>query len=241
MTLPGLRSANNQALLTARILGQPTAVVLIDTCSLLDILRQPIRMNIPSGTIAGALRLAERSQSAPRTVWVIASEYVCKEWADHDGHTRDEVEAHIKMIDRQTDQVIAVAKQFPMVAHSQKLTLASLALHQQLHNVAARLLESAEVFQVQDNHVLSAHQRLIGALAPAKTGKQEINDCVIIEQYLALCRSLRSGSLTSPCIFVSSNTHDYGTPTALRSPLDSEFSAVNLTYAVNFDHALTLM
>ena len=182
-----------------------------------------------------------RTHASPGRAWIVASELVVEEWSSHAQHTKDEVEAHIKTTDRQVQQVLAAAQRLPILAQLSRWDLTSLKLPDELHNIAAGVLGCTEVLRSEQSHILSAHSRLINGYAPAKKGKQEYKDCVIVEQYLSLCRELRLGGLSTWCGFVSSNVNDYGTPAGLLPPLDADFAAVGLTFAVNFDAAFSLI
>jgi len=214
-------------------------VVLLDTCSLLDVVRQPTRTNIPSGTITAALTIAQRTRTNPRGAWIIASDLILEEWATRAQNISKDVEVQISKIERDVDQVLAAARLLPTVTQPPRLSLTGLRLHDELHDIAAQVLACAEILKGEPNEILNAHRRLVNGLAPAKKGKQEYKDCVIIEQYLSFCRDLRAGGLTTHCIFVTSNINDYGTPQGLLPPRDMEFAAVGLEFALNFDAALS--
>jgi hypothetical protein len=84
----------------------------------------------------------------------------------------------------------------------------------------------------------------MGGLKPAAIGKREAPDCLIIETCLALCRSLRSHGFRERCVFVSSNKADFyaeGSPLRPHEDLAGECSAIDLRFALAFDHALSIL
>jgi hypothetical protein len=83
-----------------------------------------------------------------------------------------------------------------------------------------------------------AVQRSINNIRPASKGKPELKDCIIIERYLKLCRQLPP---TITRLFISSNVNDYGKSLSLFSPLDQEFGAVGLNWALSFAHAHSML
>jgi PIN domain-containing protein len=216
--------------------------LLLDTCALLDIIRQPTRTNIPSATIAAAGQITRRASLQAGRVWIVVSELVSSEWSDHEESTTAELEHHIERLDREIGQLMTAANLLPATREtSLRLPLAILQIHQQLRGIAADVLVSAEILTTEDAYTNKAHIRLISGHAPAKKGKQEYKDCVIIEQYLGLCQELRSKGVTDKCVFISSNVNDYGTPAALIPPLNSDFKDVGLELAMNFAAAASLI
>jgi hypothetical protein len=75
--------------------------------------------------------------------------------------------------------------------------------------------------------------------APSARGKSESKDCLIIEHYLKLVTDLRAAGFVERVVFVSSNSNDYGKPTALRPPLDTQFGTAEIEYVNNFQWAVT--
>jgi hypothetical protein len=94
-----------------------------------------------------------------------------------------------------------------------------------------------------DSFHSKAGMRIFAGDAPAKPGKKviEANDCLLIEQYLELSRSLRSSGFTHRCVFVTSNTRDFGEPRAPRPPLDREFAIAKIDFVYDLAAADALI
>lgn len=66
-----------------------------------------------------------------------------------------------------------------------------------------------------------------------------MKDCVVIESYLDVTRTLRGAGLTTKIVFLSSNTSDYvgNSGSMLKPDLGTEFSSLNMEYAPNMGAA----
>ncbi len=64
------------------ILGDPSAMLYLDTCVFLDIVRSPIRESIDSNSARFAQTLIGKTKLSPRTLWLVTSATVETEWAE---------------------------------------------------------------------------------------------------------------------------------------------------------------
>jgi hypothetical protein len=112
------------------------------------------------------------------------------------------------------------------------LQFSGLQIAQRLHVVAEEIIGRAMVIAGNDGFHSKAGMRIFAGDAPAMPGKKvtEANDCLLIEQYLELCRRLRAQGFVHRCVFITSNTHDFGEPKAPRPPLDREFSDAKIDF-----------
>jgi hypothetical protein len=83
-----------------------------------------------------------------------------------------------------------------------------------------------------------ARARLAAGIKPGKRGSANLGDCLITEQLLELATQLRNAGFSRDIIFVSSNSKDYGGP-ILKSPLDSQFSSLEIDFYRDIEGAMT--
>ncbi len=100
------------------------------------------------------------------------------------------------------------------------------------------LLNIGITVKTDDARKVLAWDRASQARPPSSRGKPELNDCTIIEHYLAIAAQL--ADLNVPQVFVSSNTTDYGGGKAQLLPsLQDEFDTVELKWCSNLAWAVT--
>jgi len=215
------------------ILAIPAPLLLIDTCSLLDIIRQPFRDYIPLETITAAIRLAKRSNSEPKDLRIVILSIVENEIEDHISSVSNELAKFINQID---DTITRLNNAFSIIGPFRPIPLYKnqhLCLHDELVKISNSLLHEAMIIREDDSCRLRGLDRLCSNTPPSKKGSQA-KDCVIIEHYYELCRRLRDYGFNQPCVFTSSNTNDYLENGVLKHPLESEFKSLDLIYTKNF-------
>jgi hypothetical protein len=104
----------------------------------------------------------------------------------------------------------------------------------ELFSISETLLLESEVILQDDTLLAAAMKRVLNEHAPSSNGK-EAKDCVIIEHYLAMCAELRRLRVGDAIRFVTSNVNDFGTPGALRAPLDRQFLDPNVDMQLTMD------
>ncbi len=222
------------------IAASPAPVVLIDTCTVLDVIRAPQRES--TQVISAASNMTSRALVNPKQLWVVATELIDTEWKDNCQKVEDELTTHIKKIDSQLSDLRIAANYLHPVNPVERLTFGGLQLPMQLRRVAQSLLDSAILIAEEDNYILLARNRVRRGEPPAQKGKQEYKDCEIIEHYLAFCKELRNKGLQEKCVFTSSNTQDYcDSKKKLHLSLKTDFDALGLEYARDIAHAYSLV
>ena len=79
-----------------------------------------------------------------------------------------------------------------------------------------------------------AFARMNAGIAPAKRGKESSKDCLVYETYLEAARELRAAGLTTPIVFLSSNTNEYLEERRILKPeIAAEFSQLTMDYSPN--------
>ncbi|MBD1878197.1 PIN domain-containing protein [Coleofasciculus sp. FACHB-T130] len=218
----------------------PAPVVLIDTCTVLDVIRAPQRES--THIISAASNMTSRASVNPKQLWVVATELIDNEWKDNCQKVEDELTVHIKKIDSQHSNLRIAATYFHPVNLVKPLTLGGLKLPMHLRRVAQSLLDSAVLIADDGNYIIRARNRVRRGEPPAQKGKQEYKDCEIIEHYLAFCKELRDKGFREKCVFTSSNTQDYcDSKKKLHLSLQTDFDALGLEYARDIAHAYSLV
>src|SRR5580700_10795562 len=92
--------------LAQRILAERAPVLLLDTCSILDVVRVPLRQT--RGDLLGAAqRIVNRVHGLPRGLWIVISEQVYQEWQDNAPSVVGEVAATITRTEDAARRLIA--------------------------------------------------------------------------------------------------------------------------------------
>jgi PIN domain len=218
--------------LAQNILGNPAPVLLLDTCSIIDIIRVPIRPT-PRDLLGAAQKILDRAVRPQRRLWSIVNQQVVQEWDDNAAKVAGEVTATITRTEESARRLVATAR---YVAPSQSLSafsLGGLELEGLLIARSRSLLDGSAVLDDDETCLQRALDRMRKGIAPSSKGKPEYKDCHIIEHFLELAGRLRSRGFSDQIIFVSSNTEDYGKGPGACPPLDAEFGAVQLQFVTD--------
>lgn len=211
-------------------------VLCIDTCSVLDLLRDVTRDSISPANVRSGLALLRCAEETEELVVLIA-EQVSREIADHVQDTEDTSGAALSRFLAQAQRIHEVAVALGAegeleIAHIEGHTTRARLAFDRWETVATAIPQNAEL-------LARAWHRVQTNRSPAKRGKDSTKDCIVIEAYLEVAANLRALGMTAPIVFVSSNTKEYIAPGTSRIPedLDVDFSTVGLTYAPNFSAA----
>ena len=221
---------------TASLLARPKPLILLDTCSLLDIVRSAYRPNVNVSHLAGAQALLAKVRAGQ--ICVAATTTVEREFQEHLRATTLELERSIADLAAKNAAVINAIECINLDYRFTVDGLVGIKLTDKLQTIAQDVFASALVLERDSACERSAFDRVERYQAPAARGKSESKDCLIIEHYLKLVRDLRAAGFTEKAVFVTSNSNDYGKVGALRAPLDTDFQAVGIEYVNNFQWAL---
>jgi hypothetical protein len=240
-----------------RILAQPVPLLFLDTCALLDVVRVGLeRESSPHRIIPAAEQVAAKAGSSPPELWLLSAAIFDVEWKDNLQGVLDSVVAHIARVDRSLVKLHAadraISSSFPseragdpaLPASAKPPQMAPLELPKRLAEVCERVLASMIRLSPDEQVLRAAHLRSMSGLKPADIGKREHPDCLIIETYFALCKSLRSRGFGARSAFVSSNKADFygqGKPLRPHEDLAGECSAMSLHFAIALDHAVSIL
>lgn len=225
----------------ARVGRANLAVLCVDTCSLLDIVRDPYRDAAQPHNAVAAMALLLAMESGSSLVCLVADQ-VRQELAIHRQAVIDDAEHGLGRLREHVERVDGIVSAF---ASPGQTDLAHWGTH--LANTTAALqrwIGAATSLPQSSDVPMRAYSRALQARAPARKGKDSLADCVVLETYLEAGTDLRSRGLTAPIVFLSSNTQDYAEPpgrSVLRHELQAEFDAINMQYASGHGVARVLL
>ena len=209
-------------------LGVP--VLCIDTCSILDIMRDPTREGARPHERQAAIDLVAHAE-AGRLVCLVAQQ-VSTEFADHDLSVQDEATRKLAKLRLQIEQVNKIAT---IYGAPSTVSFHHLDDHVvRARAVVERWLSQLDLVTPSSAAPGKAFARMNAGIAPAKRGKESSKDCLVYETYLEAASELRAKSLTTPIVFLSSNTNEYLEQRRIVKPETlAEFSPLAISYSPN--------
>ena len=207
-------------------------VLCLDTCTVLDIMRDPTRDDIRIDAQEASLKLLHAAESDTRLTVLVAKQ-VHKEFLDN---VDDVQKATRRALSKFRDLVYKLDELAALHGTAGQVDLSHLNDYEiRCRKVAERWLNVATLVPDSPQIHSRAFNRVNQARTPARRGKDSIKDCVILETYLERIRELRENGLTTPVVFVSSNKKDYAETAgvSVRSDIRAEFTKLGLEYAPN--------
>jgi hypothetical protein len=222
----------------AHIQAQPPApVILLDTCSFLDLFRPdesqnkvPFQPRVPHQEMRAAADLLALVSALPNAAHLIVPELIPREYADHASAIEAKFGEWTEFHDRNQDWLVgaslcvALALPAPHRVHPHGLA-------GRLRALADGLLARATVLDRDQACLDRAVHRLINKLRPSH--KKEMKDSMNMEQCLELSSRLQNAGFPSSRVWVSSNTSDFAqapTSSSLHADLQGAFMAAGLKY-----------
>lgn len=227
----GLVSADLDA-----VVARGAPVLLVDTCVLLDIIRDVTRKDVQAHHLIAAAALLTAAENG-NDLTVIVADQVRTELAENQHSVEQEARSGLTKFQDQVKRINQVAAQFGAATTIDTTCLAdhvarTVAVLQRWTQVAIAAPAGAEVAG-------RAMHRVLRAVTPSRKGKESAKDCVVVESYLEVACALRAAGFTGRIVFASSNTdeyHDGGTNT-LHARLRADFEVHAIDYAPNFGAA----
>lgn len=220
------------------MLGAP--VLCLDTCSILDVMRDPTRESVRPHDALAILDLLSKMETGSELMGLVA-EQVHFEFNEHAPRVQSEAEQALERLQVQLKRIDNIAAVFGATA---KADLLHLNPHvTRARAVVDRIITAATAAPAAPDIASRALTRLNQARTPARKGKDSMKDCVVVETYLDAVAKLRAGGLEAKVVFTSSNTKDYAGETGvrLRPDLASEFAALGIEYASSHGEAKHLL
>ena len=211
-----------------------TSVLCLDTCAILDIMRDPTRETIRIHEHEASLALLGVAETKKKLVALVA-EQVREEFEDNVVKVQEDAEKAIMKLRNQINKLNGLVT---LHGASGSINLNHWKDHElRCREVANRWLQVGHSVPRTEQIISRAYFRSTQAIPPARSGKDSIKDCVILETYLDRVRKLREDGLTAPIVFVSSNTRDYAElsegEAEVRNNIKDEFESLKLEYAPN--------
>jgi hypothetical protein len=211
-------------------------VLLLDTCILLDIVRSTYRCL--RNYAERALELLRLASTTPPECIVVISSVVAREWVANAQDVTAEVTGHFAKMDEQSSHFHDGCEALGIDLAFGRAGYKSAGLAEKLLDLTQRLLSGTLQLDADDGSRARAFERMFNDLPPSRKQGQ-VKDCVIIEDYLALCRKLQAAGFTNKRVFCTSNTNDYcEAGRGLHPNLADEFSACGLTFTTNLPMAV---
>lgn len=216
----------------ARIATLGAPVLCLDTCSILDIMRDPTRESVQAHEGAAALQLLSALEAGPRLTCLVADQ-VLLEFDEYSAEILQETENGLKKFLGNVARVQSVIAAF---GGSGSIELSHFTAHSSRSKaVVDRIMAAAQRAPQHPEIASRALLRVNQARTPARKGKESMKDCVVIETYLDTVTALRAAGLRSKIVFASSNTKEYVGPLGgpLKADIGQEFANLGIEYAPN--------
>lgn len=216
--------------------GKP--VILIDTCSILDVMRDPTRETMRIHEHQAGLALLAAAECG-RLACVVAHQVIL-EFRQHEQLVQDEANRALKKLISQIDRVNQLSA---ILGAPGALAFTHLDDHvARTCKLVDRWLQLFVTYKPDTAVLEQAITRMNGNIAPARRGKESSKDCIIFETYLSLSSMLRAEGLTAPIVFLSSNTSEYVTEgSVLKADIATDLAQFSIEYAPNMAAAKHLL
>lgn len=220
----------------SRLVGMGLPVLCVDTCTVLDVVRDITRESVtPADVNAGLALLAMAEVGSGLTV--LMAEQVSLEISGNAANVEQEAQTALEKFLAQAQRIHDVAEAYGARGPLQVLHLDGHV--RRARPVLNRWLQVAQVVPHNDGVASRALRRVNEPRTPARRGKESMKDCVIVEVYIETASQLRAAGMTAPIVFASSNTREYFAPNTrhLQEDIAADFAAVSIEYAPNWGAA----
>lgn len=222
----------------AAIAASETPVLCLDTCSLLDVMRDPTRETAHPHDRQAAFDLVACAEQGALSC--LMAEQVALEFGEHDRAVQDEAARNLAKLRKQVQRVDKLAAVYGAVG-SVRLD------HLDDHVARARALVArwlAQTITVTPSSAVPgrAFARINARRAPAAQGKDSSKDCLVHETYLEAAAALRTQGFAGRLVFLSSNTTEYVSQGGVLKPdVAADFDPLDVAFAATMGHAKHLL
>lgn len=152
----------------------------------------------------------------------------------------DKLEKEIRKHDQRAQDLEEVIRELGLGEPSSSI-LAVFDLQYPLQTWSEALMRFSSALDAGANAALAASRRSVELRRPSRHGN--MNDCIVIEEYLELAQILRGNGYNKDIIFISSNTEDYCDDNKhdIHPHLASDFANLQIEFVTNWGHAKHLM
>jgi hypothetical protein len=222
MTTPAQAAAN----LTAA----PRPILILDTCTLLDIVRAPLRDL--TATVRAAVEI--RRLALNQTMTLFVQDIVPREWADNLPVARRDGETGIRAFTATWQIASDLGQPAPPLPVLPLGTLID-----DLEQLSRDLLTAAETLD-RDHAGMSWAIDRVAARAKPSSARGTVKDCYILGHALGLSRLLAAAGYPHSRVLVSSNRADFAAPnaTVFHPDIAPEAATAGLRYAISLEAAV---
>jgi hypothetical protein len=221
-----------------RVAAAGVPVLFLDTCSILDVIRAPVRGL--AGCVEAASELLAMATAATPACSLVVGSFVPSEWNGHAQPVLDTLTAHLDRMDQQANHFHGLCGHLGIALGFGQPQYSPSGLANCLHDLSRRLLSAAIVLDAHPDTMSRAYARVaVTQRRPCRKGG-ELKDCTIFEECLEVCRLVRTTPFTRKLIFCSSNTDDYCAPGVTPHPdIAADCGAVGLLFTTNLPWAVS--
>ena len=220
----------------SRLVGLGLPVLCVDTCTVLDVIRDITRETVTIGDVNAGLALLSMAEAGSDLI-VLMAEQVTVEIASNVASVEQEAQAALQKFLAQAQRIHDVAMVFGAQGNLQVHHLNGHS--SRAKPVLDRWKQVSQVVPYNNDVANRAFRRVNEPRTPARRGKESMKDCVIVEVYIEAARQLRAAGMTAPIVFASSNTKEYFAPNTrhLQEDIEQDLRAVGIEFAPNFGAA----
>ena len=215
--------------------SNPLPTLLIDTCSVLDVVQAPTRMG--SGAFKAFLQVLDSLSQPTPGCRVVTSSIIGAEFRNNLVAVSNDCNKALNLLIEQNEILSslslrgATAYTPPPITVPDKLSMLTF-----FESAARSLLARAVEIDSEGDMALAAYARMLARRPPVLEKDRGAKDALILEEYLKL------GTLTPgrayPIVFISSNIKDFGRP-GRGNPVTDELVAVNIEHVMTWDFVVT--
>lgn len=227
----GLASAD-----LAEVIGRRAPILFLDTCVLLDLIRDITRPDVQTHNLSAAITLVTAAENG-HTLTVVIANQVRTELENNRHSVEEEARSGLKKFRDQVNRINDVATQFGATTtidttHLTDHVARTSAMLQRWNRVAIPAPAGPDVER-------RAMRRVMQALAPSRKGKESAKDCLVVESYLEIADELRAAGFIERIVFISSNTREYleSSTKKLHTQLQVDFEERAIEYAPSYGAA----
>ncbi|MBO2953938.1 hypothetical protein J4756_08235 [Burkholderia pseudomallei] len=220
----------------SRLVELELPVLCVDTCTVLDVVRDITRESVTPSDVNAGLALLAMAEAGSGLI-VLMAEQVVLEIAGNVANVEQEAQSSLKKFLAQAQRIHDVAGAYGVQGHLR-------VHHLDGHVSRARLVldrwrRVAQVVPHNDGVSNRAFRRVNEPRTPARRGKESMKDCVIVEAYIEVASQLRAAGMTKAMVFASSNTKEYFAPNTrhLQGDIAADLASVGIEYAPNWGAA----
>ena len=220
-------------------------ILFLDTCALLDLMRGPNRKEFDIANAKAAIKLLGLADNEKPEITLMLADQVINELNDNMGKIKQYCSNAILDIKENMQRLFSLAKIYGIDVPYDNIDITALKFDEVANGIVDCFIRASLKIFRNDTVLTKATKRVLCPKAPAKKGKDSLKDCIIIETYLHTANNLRMNGFQNKIVFLTVNTKDFSeiknNSFILHKELSTEFSDVSLEFAVEFQHASSLL